>query len=272
MRLSISNIAWDVEEDEAIVQMLHRYGIDAIDIAPGKYFPDFLNTPISDIQKVKSWWSDRGIEIIGMQSLLFGKPELNIFGSKEIQLNLLKHLEAVCRIGGYLGARKLVFGSPKNRDRSGLNDSEVEKTAVWFFSKLAEIAKQEGVVICLEPNPTYYGANFMTTCIETSEIVREVDHQCIRMQLDTGALTINEEDPIWVLEKFGKLIGHIHISEPDLLPIGSGSTDHKIISLALKRYLPDLPYTIEMVATKEEPHLVSIEKAIGFAFDYYRAI
>ena len=272
MRLSISNIAWDVKEDEAIAQMLHQYGIDAIDIAPGKYFLDLLITPISDIQKVKSWWSDRGIEIIGMQSLLFGKPDLNVFGSNEIQLNLLKHLKAVCRIGGCLGARKLVFGSPKNRDRSGLNDSEVEKTSVWFFSKLAKIAEQEGVVICLEPNPTYYGANFMTTCLETSDIVQAVDHPCIRMQLDTGALTINEEDPLWVLETFGKLIGHIHISEPDLLPIGCGSTDHRIISLALKKYLPHAHYTIEMVATKDEPHLVSIEKAIKFAINNYRSI
>lgn len=271
MRLSISNIAWDVGEDEEVVELLHQYGIDAIDIAPGKYFQDFVNTDLSEIRRVKSWWSDRGVEIIGMQSLLFGNPDLNVFGHKEVQLKLLKHLEGICRIGNGLGARKLVFGSPKNRDRSGLNDSEVEKIAVWFFKELAEIAKQEGVVICLEPNPTYYGANFMTTCHETSDIVRAVDHQCVRMQLDTGALTINEEDPFLVLETFGKLIGHVHISEPDLLPIGSGSTDHRNISLALHKYLPDLPYTIEMVATRDEPPLISIEKAINFGINHYRS-
>jgi len=39
MRLAISNIAWDTAEDEAIVTLLQRFGVDAIDIAPGKYLP-----------------------------------------------------------------------------------------------------------------------------------------------------------------------------------------------------------------------------------------
>lgn len=38
MRLAISNIAWEPAEDDAIASLLQRYGIDAIDIAPGKYF------------------------------------------------------------------------------------------------------------------------------------------------------------------------------------------------------------------------------------------
>ena len=40
MRLAISNIAWDTSEDEAIAKLLRQYRVDAIDIAPGKYFPD----------------------------------------------------------------------------------------------------------------------------------------------------------------------------------------------------------------------------------------
>jgi D-psicose/D-tagatose/L-ribulose 3-epimerase len=39
MRLAISNIAWEVADDEDLLRLLKQYGVDAIDIAPGKYFP-----------------------------------------------------------------------------------------------------------------------------------------------------------------------------------------------------------------------------------------
>ena len=40
MRLSVSNIAWDVEEDDAVAEVLRDLGVDQVDLAPGKYFPD----------------------------------------------------------------------------------------------------------------------------------------------------------------------------------------------------------------------------------------
>ena len=120
MRLAISNIAWDVAEDDALAALLQRFRVDAIDIAPGKYFPRPSEAKEADILKVRQWWADRGIEITGMQALLFGTTGLNVFGPLESQAALLQHLDAVCRIGAILGAPRLVFGSPKNRDRSGL--------------------------------------------------------------------------------------------------------------------------------------------------------
>lgn len=271
MRLAISNIAWDVAEDEIIAQLLGRYGIDAVDVAPGKYFPDPAKASDEDIKRVKAWWAERGIEITGMQALLFGTSGLNVFGPADVQDALLAHLVAVCRIGAGLCAVRVVFGSPKNRDRSGLTDQEAMAVAVPFFRRLGDIAAANGVFICLEPNPPCYGANFMTTSAETAQVVEQVAHPAIRMQLDTGALTINGEDVAGVLEKYAHLIGHVHASEPDLRPLGDGGTDHAKVHAALAQYLPEQLVAIEMVATKHEPHVVSIERALKVAIRYYRA-
>ena len=270
MRLAISNIAWDTAEDEAIATLLQRFAIDAIDVAPGKYFPVPANATDEQITQVKDWWAERGIDITGMQALLFGTTGLNVFGSAQSQCALLKHLDAVCRIGSGLGATRLVFGSPKNRDRTGLDDQETLNVAVPFFRQLGDIAQAYGVTICLEPNPTCYGANFMTTSAETALVVKQVDHPAIRMQLDTGALAINGEDPCLVLQDCASLIGHVHASEPDLLPLGDGRTDHGLMVTALERYLPNPVVTIEMLATKDEPHAVSIERALNVAIQHYR--
>ena len=59
MRLAISNIAWDTSEDEEIAEMLKRYGVDAIDIAPGKYFPEPDKATDEEIVRVKHWWAAR---------------------------------------------------------------------------------------------------------------------------------------------------------------------------------------------------------------------
>lgn len=270
MRLAISNIAWDIQEDLDVAKLLDMFAVDAIDIAPGKYFQDPASAKDADIANVREWWADHGIEITGMQALLFGTTGLNIFGDTKSQAAMLEHLRAVCRIGAGLGATRLVFGSPKNRDRSCLSDAQTLEQAVRFFRLLGDAAKEYGVFICLEPNPTRYGANFMTTSEETAHVASAVGHSSIRMQFDTGALTINGESPIVLLECSAGLIGHVHASEPDLVPLGDGGTDHQLMHEALNNYLPDQVVSIEMVATKSESHLHSIERALTCAVNCYR--
>jgi sugar phosphate isomerase/epimerase len=270
MRLAISNIAWDITEDEAVAALLHDYQVDAIDIAPGKYFPDPANATLAEIARVKTGWSVRGIEITGMQALLFGTTGLNLFGPAEVQKAMLEHLSAVCRIGGALGAARLVFGSPKNRDRTGLSDAQTIDTAKAFLTQLGEVAAGEGVIICLEPNPECYGANFMTTSAETATVVRTVDHPAIRMQLDTGALTINGEEPVDVLLKDVGLVGHIHASEPNLVPLGDGGTDHAKMANAIFGALPGHLVSIEMLSPPGVPHALAVERALKVAVRHYR--
>jgi D-psicose/D-tagatose/L-ribulose 3-epimerase len=270
MRLAISNIAWDTSQDSTIAQLLQRYSVDAIDIAPGKYFPDPVNATEQDIARVRKGWTMQGIEITGMQALLFGTTGLNVFGPPQSRAALLRHLTAVCRIGAGLGATRIVFGSPKNRDRSGLSDQQADAIAVPFFQSLGHIAQQHDVMICLEPNPECYGANFMTTSAQTAHVVRQIDHPSIRMQLDTGSLTISGENPNEVLQVDAGLIGHIHASERDLLPLGDGDTAHAEMAAAVAHFLPKHIVTVEMLATKHEPQAVSIERALNVAIHNYR--
>ena len=270
MRIAISNLAWNVSDDEQVASLLQKYTIDAIDVAPGKYFSAFASTSVAEISRVRNWWAIRGISITGMQALLFGTSGLNMFGTNEIQTAMLSHLDGICRIGAELGATKIVFGSPKNRDRSSLSDEQTQNMALTFFHRLGDIASRHGVLICLEPNPPCYGANFMINSAETAKIVADVSHSAIRMQLDTGAITINEEDPCQVITEYSALIGHVHASEPDLVALGDGLTDHCKIASRLRACLPDQTVSIEMLPAKKEPNLVAIERTLSVAIRCYR--
>ncbi|MEM7071091.1 MAG: TIM barrel protein [Pseudomonadota bacterium] len=269
MRLSISNFAWNPELDEAVAACLNSFGVSAIDIAPGKYFSDLEKITTGDINKIAEWWHQKNIDIVGMQGLLFGAPGLNIFGDKKSQDALIKRLESICRIGRILRATRLVFGSAKNRDRSGLSDSEAFDIAVPFFKRLGDVAGKYDVVVCLEPNPPLYGANFMTTFTETANIVKAVDCDTIKMQLDIGACAINQEDINDHLAQNSHLIGHIHASEPQLLPLGSGGVDHSVSGAAIHRYLPHHIVTIEMLTANYKNPLAIIGSAVEHALKYY---
>ncbi|WP_312044328.1 TIM barrel protein [Erwinia sp.] len=268
MKISISNIAWDKEEDSAVALLLRKHGVNAIDITPGKYFSDIPATSNEQIESLKRWWGQHGIAIIGMQSLLFGTQDFNIFDDDSTRQKMLAHLSSVCRIAAGTGATRLVFGSPKNRNRKELSDVQVEAIAISFFHDLGNIAQHSGVTICLEPNPTHYGANFMTTTAETAAIVKEVNHTHIRMQLDTGAMIINKENISSLLKQYHSLIGHIHISEPELVPPGLSVSTHELMSAEIRRYFPEMHVTIEMLTAKED-RIKNIEHALIYVCSQY---
>lgn len=269
MRLSVSNLAWDVVEDGPAAKLFSDYGLSAIDVAPGKYFPDPLSATPDDIARVRRFWADRGIEIDALQALLFGADQLNIFGAPAIQDAVLARLDAVCRIAVGLGARKLVFGCRANRDRAELDDATAFERAVAFFSRAASLVAGWELVMTLEAIPASYGANFMTRTSEAADIVTAVGADALRLHLDTGAMFVNGEDPVETITAYAPLISHVHASDPGLATPGDAGCDHASVAAALRRYRPELSVTIEMLPPENTSHLAALRRALIFASQVY---
>lgn len=264
MALSISNIAWNPNLDRSVAELLCKHDVHCIDIAPGKYFNNLMEADTQEILSVKRFWNMRGISIIGMQSLFYGTKGFNIFG--ESYIVMLSYLDIICKTASILGARFLTFGSPKNRDRSGLSDSETLDKALSFFYMAGKIAQNHSVVLCLEPNPKEYGANFLTTTKETYNFVKMLNHPCIKLQLDVGALILNDEKNT-VIDICSDMIGHVHISEPQLKPIGTNQDEHLVFSPVIKKIKSNK--TIEMLTADTKDPLKDIEKSLVFVKELY---
>lgn len=266
MRISISNIAWNLEDEPAIARLLRDNGVDRVDVAPGKYFPDPFAATDADIVGIRQMWARRGFAIEGMQSLLFGTSGLNLFSDGDDRM--LDRLDAICRIGGKLGARSLTFGSPRNRDRTGLSDADSLVIATRFFRRLGDRAQAAGVIVCLEPNPAIYHCNFMITTAEAADMVRRVDHPAIALQLDIGAIALNGEDPAATIASVASLIGHVHASEPELATLGDRGAPHADAGHALREVRPDCVVTIEMAPTPED-RMTAVARAVSKAQTAY---
>lgn len=268
MRISISNIAWDIHEDAEVSEILQSHNVDAIDIAPGKYLKKYPSFSKNKILQVRKWWASKGIEIIGMQSLLFGVKDVSLFENKEFRENMFNVLTQVFIIGQLFGARKLVFGSPKNRHKGILNIKEADTIARDFFLRLGDQAALYGVTLCIEPNPVEYGCDYITSSRQAIELVTEIDHPAVKIQLDTGACILNHESIDDIVSGLDSYIGHIHISEPNLVEIGSLKTDHSNISELLQKYSCNEPITIEML-TKKSERLGQINRSISYVSEVY---
>jgi sugar phosphate isomerase/epimerase len=264
MRLAISNLAWPPERDEEVARLLRSLGADGIEVAPTRIWPRPLEAGADAIRAYRHFWEDRGFAIVAMQALLFGRPELTIFESSDARRHTLDYLDGICRLGGLLGARALVFGSPRNRSIGSLSPAEVEAIAVPFFRHVGTIARSHGVVVCIEPNPAAYQCDYVTTVAEAARLVDAVGEEGFGLHLDVGELLCNQEPVDQVLAAYALRARHFHISEPFLAAVGtSQGAPHRQIGTALRAGGYDGWVSIEM---REAPDVLgAIDGAVRLA-------
>ncbi|MFM5433605.1 sugar phosphate isomerase/epimerase family protein [Aeromonas veronii] len=231
---SVSNIAWSREEELEAFEVLKQQSITNLEVAPARVVSNLECFSMSEVREYRDYCRLNGLSISSMQALLFGGPNLNIFGSNDDREILQKYLLNIIEMGHGLGASKLVFGSPKNRLKGGLGKDDSFDVAASFFEPLARKAAGYGCEICIENNPTYYGADFLTTTQEVCDFIIFSDIKGLGAHFDTGGMFLSGENYENSLISNKELISHVHVSEKDLLPLSIGNIDHKVIANTLK--------------------------------------
>lgn len=243
MKLSVSNIAWDANSDEFVFDLLRRNGFSGIEIAPTRLVG---SSPYSDegVRQATSFCNHlrgkHGLQISSMQSIWFG-IDRNIFGSSFDREFLLHYTIKAILFASKVGIPHLVFGCPKNRV---LQNPALRDLGHMFFKQCAAHAREHGVVIGLEANPTVYGTNYLNTTEEVLDLVRRIDSANLRINYDLGAAIINSEC-LESLPAFLPYISHVHISEPMLEPVRA-RVEHSALLGELNNYGYDGWVSIEM--------------------------
>jgi len=271
VKLAISSIAWRPAEDVAIAQLLRREGIGAVELAPTAWRERPLDAPQADVLALRRWWEDRGIAIVSLQSLLFGRPELQLFGSDSTRAAMLDHLRRTVDFAALVGAHALVFGSPGNRRRGGMPAHDALSRAGDLLRMVGEYAHDRGSVLCIEANPPAYGCDFVTTTAEAVELCRTIAHPGVRVNGDLGGMTLSQEDIAQSISAAAPLLGHFHASEPHLVETGS-EADHARAGAALRAAGYAEWVSIEMRAAGESENAAAIARALRRAkTDYFES-
>jgi sugar phosphate isomerase/epimerase len=247
MRLAVSNIAWPPEADETAARLLADHGVCGVEVAPGRVCERPWEAAPEQVAAYRRFWEDRGLPIVAMQALLFGRPELLLFGSAAVRRRLRDHLLAIIDLAAGLGAERLVFGSPKNRLRGRLGRAQAEAVSLAFFGELGRRAANRGVWIGIEPNPVEYGCDFLVDSREVIRFVERIGEAGLGVHLDAGGMLLAGESPADVVARAGRHWRHFHASEPHLVAVGDGGVDHVAVAAALRHVGYDGFVSVEMV-------------------------
>jgi D-psicose/D-tagatose/L-ribulose 3-epimerase len=269
VRLAISNLAWPAAADGEVAFLLPSYGVEGVELAPTRVWPAPDQVSRSEIRACRSFWESAGLEIVAFQALLFGKPELSVFGTPAVRRRAADYLRKIIALAGQLGARALVFGSPKNRQRGELTWEEALTVAVPFFRALGEEAQGWGVCLCIEPNPVEYGCDFVTCIDEGIALVDAVAHPGFGLHLDTGGMKLAQESPARGIARAGQRSRHFHVSTPYLKAIEPDPL-HAECARALRQVGYQGWVSIEMVEGKL-PAPSRWRQALGTSLEYVHA-
>lgn len=218
MKLSISNIAWNAEDDAAVYAIMKKYGYTGLEIAPTRIFQA---NPYDDLAAAGQWRetfeAQEGFAIPSMQSIWFGKTQ-KIFEDEAQRQELLEYTKKAIDFAAVMCCGNLVFGCPKNRVMPDASDKLLWKQGVAFFKELGDYAMHKGTAIGMEANPAIYNTNFINTTKEALDLIRETESDGFLLNLDVGTMIENREN-VEILEGSTRMINHVHISEPFLKPI-----------------------------------------------------
>lgn len=272
MKLAVSNIGWQRHEDDAIFDLLGKYGFSGLEVAPTRLWDDPFQVDGKSIEIFCHDLAHRNIEIVSLQALHFGHPELTVFQGKNSRQKMLEHTKRCIVLAEKLEAKALVFGSPRNRRIDDMDRDQAETIAMDFFGELADFAHGHGTVLCIEPNPEAYGADFITETQQAVRLVEKINHPGFKVNIDTGTIIMNDEDIERTLATALPAAGHFHISNPMLIRLTDGDEYeryHNKISATLKSSGYEGWLSIEMKPGQGISNADTVEKAMRFVRKAY---
>ena len=264
MKRSISNLAWGNTSVSEIAPRLRKAGIEGVEIAPNAICPDAPKVRTKDVSEHKQKWNDCGILVSGVQSLLYGNPNLQIF-DRSTWPDLLEHLKAMVELSCTLGAGIVVFGSPRNRIKGNLGLMTAHEVFAEFLYKLIPVLERNDVVLALEPNAPEYGADYLNFYSDVIFLSDFVGSSWIQPQIDTGCLTMVGEDPVRAV--YHRKPAHVHVSTPHLRR-PPGDLDHASFSSCLNENNYEGWVVLEMLQVESDPIEIAIESASWLANTY----
>jgi len=267
MKLSVSNIAWGSENFSSFLKLIKEEGCDGVEIAPSLIWSEPIESTKQERAIFKNQLKEFGLELVGFHSLLYSRPDLQFFLNREVKIKTIKYIYDLIQLCSDLGGKHLIFGSPKNRLLHGKKYEKCIEEAYEDFSKISEHGKKHEVYFCIEPLFDS-GNEFIKTLEEGGEIVNKINHTHFKLHMDTKTIFSASEDPARIVDKYIKIIQHVHVSDQDLNEPGTINVGHDKIGEALRNVKFGKYVSVEM-RKKEKKKEDAIKNSICFVKKNY---
>lgn len=225
MKLALSNLAWDFEENEKMFSELKNLEIDNIEGVLTKV-SSWENLNEKKIYSLKKLLEENGLKVFSLQSIFFGVVCEGLHDSKVV----IPHINKLISYSKILGVEILVLGSPNLRKKVEGLEQKLNET----FKTIDSLLFGSNIKICIEPNTKSYGGEYFHNLDEITKFIKKNNFSNVKTMIDTHNLFLEDLDPSSEIKKYLAYVEHIHISEPKLQPLHDFKL-HKKFSKTLKK-------------------------------------
>jgi len=202
MKLGISNLVWEKEED--IIWLLKENNIYYVEIV----LPKHINWNENDLSKLYNYvdyLQNNDLKILSTQAIFFNS------GIKEFTGNdFINHINKVSEVCKNIGVKSIVLGAPTMRTTNSyvkLGDT---------FKYINEIIEKNNQTLLLEPNSRIYNGKYFYTLNEIVNFINDNKFTNIKTMIDTHNMILENENLIDTFLQNKEYIKHIHVSEVEL--------------------------------------------------------
>lgn len=223
MNLSVSNLAWEIKDNDLVLPILKKNNIHRIEGVLTK-ISEWKNLTNDKLHIFLNNLRFNNIEISSIQSIFYGL-DISLDDIEQVLNHIIRLLE-ICEI---LSINILVFGSPNLRKYNINHKNNLPE----LFKKIDKLMVESKVTFIIEPNSSIYGGDYFFTVKEIVGFIKNNNLINIKTMIDTHNSILENQDPCMEFIEYEDYIDHIHISELELNPI-KVSTKHKKFSFLLK--------------------------------------
>ncbi len=235
IKLGICNELFEGWEFARVCRVVKDLGYDGLEIAPFTLAPLVTDVSSRKRRELRAMVEDAGLSTIGLHWLLAKTEGLYLTTpDREIRRATGAYLIALAEATRDLGGTLMVLGSPKQRNLlPGVDYKQAAGFAAEVFERIMPAIGSVGVDLCLEPlGPD--DTDFINTCDQAMELVRQVDHPHFKLHLDVKAQSSERTASVpELIRRFAPFAGHFHAQDVNLRGPGMGDVDFGPIVSAL---------------------------------------
>ena len=204
-------------ESIPLLQKFREWGFDSVELA--------LEDPSHvDAKKFNQALKDNQL-VCGSVCAALG-PGRDLRGTKEEQEQSLSYMKGLLDVMAEIGSPVLIgplYSAVGRAEPTEQNEYKRQwETVVKHLKTLAEYASQRNIKLAIEPL-NRYETDFINTCTQAMNLVKDVDHPSVGVMLDTYHMNIEEKNSAKAIRAAGSKLLHFHACGCDR---GTPGNDH----------------------------------------------
>jgi sugar phosphate isomerase/epimerase len=231
---AVSTIALSHGAPDRELATVRQLGFLGVEIALSRVFLSTHEVSEDQATKFGNRVRAHDLQVVGLHSLFYDRPDLCIFGDNDVRNQTLHFLTRSSEICAAMGGRSLVFGSPTARKRGTMAVDQADELAASFLYDTCLAIDGHGTKLLMEP----LGKNesdYLHTLEHAYRLVNQVGRSELGLHFDAKAMVEADEISVETVCHFAPQAIHCHINEMNLGVLQeNGPVNHKLFGQCLR--------------------------------------